>query len=246
LLVFNVSNRYLDLAPLVRGLADEAGQQTVRILSSGDVSLDTRDARYVIATNNRRFLDDQRVRVAAAPYSADEPDPLVWTDDSASLWSVITPGLVASRWDSAPNRGHFVLDRGNFISTADETRIGTLSRALYSDTRGAGAIIVVTAELIRDEGLDEASFDKFMEILYGKQGLSRPGLERGLLLFISRMDRRAAIHVGENWPPGQRERIDLIFRRTVIAGLSQGQASRGILEFVEAFDEFVRERASSS
>jgi SAM-dependent methyltransferase len=246
LLVFNVSNRYLDLAPLVRGLADESDQQTVRIISSGDSWRGTRDARYVIATNHRAFLEDQNVRVAATPYAAKEPPPLVWTDDSASLWSVITRQFVVDQWDSAPNLGHFVLDRGDFISNEDEARIRTLSRALYRDTGGAGAIVVVTAESMRADGADEAPFEDFTRILYGKMGMVRPGLERGLLVFISKMDRRAGIHVGKEWPPALREHLDLIFRRTAIAGLSQGNASRGILEFVEAFDGFVRERLSSS
>jgi SAM-dependent methyltransferase len=246
LLVFNVSNRYLDLAPLVRGLADEAGQQTIRIISSGDAWCGTLEARYVIATNNRAFLEEQSVRVAATPYSVVEPDPLVWTDDSASLWSVITRGLVAGRWESAPNLGHFVVDRGEFISIEEEARIRTLSRALYSDTRGAGAIVVVTAESMRAGGAEEEPFEEFTRLLYRKLGLDRPGLERGLLVFISKTDRRAGIHVGSEWPPALREQIDSMFRQTAIAGLSQGRASQGILEFVKAFDGFVRERLSSS
>jgi hypothetical protein len=246
LLVFNVSNRYLELAPLVRGLADEVGQQTVRIISSGDDWYDTMEARYVIATDNREFLDDQSVRVAATPYSPEEPAPLVWTDDSASLWNVIAREFVAGRWDSAPNLGQFVVDRGDFISSEEEARIKTLSRALYSDTGGAGAIAVVTAESMRAGGAEQEPFEEFTSILYRKLGLARPGLERGLLVFISKTDRRAGIHVGKEWPPALREHIDLIFRRTAIAGLSQGQPSRGILEFVEAFDGFVRERLPSS
>jgi hypothetical protein len=65
------------------------------------------------------------------------------------------------------------------------------------------------------------------------------------LVFISKTDRRAGVHVGSEWPAALREQIDSMFRRTAIAGLSQGRASRGILEFVEAFDGFVRARLSS-
>jgi SAM-dependent methyltransferase len=245
LLVFNVSNRYLDLVPLVRGLAEEVGQQTVRIISSGDAWCDTRDARYVIATRNREFLEEQSVRVAATPYEPEEPAPLVWTDDAASLWSVVTRRFVAGRWDSAPNLGHFVVDRGDFIAHEEEARIRTLSQALYSDTQGGSAIMVVTAESMRAGGAGEEPFEEFTSLLYRKLGMTRPGLDRGLLVFISKTDRRAGVHVGSEWPAALREQIDSMFRRTAIAGLSQGRASRGILEFVEAFDGFVRARLSS-
>jgi SAM-dependent methyltransferase len=246
LLVFNVSNRYLDLAPLVRGLADEVGQQTVRIISTGDAWCDTRDAKYVIATKNRAFLREDSVKVAATPYAPDEPEPLVWTDDAASLWSVMTRRFEPGRWESAPNRGHFVVDRGDFIAFEEEARIRTLSRALYSDTRGVGAIVVITAESMRAGGAEEEPFEEFTSLLYRKLGMGRPEIERGLLVFISKTDRRAGVHVGTAWPAALREQIDTMFRRTVIEGLSRGRASSGILEFVEAFDGFVREGLSAS
>jgi hypothetical protein len=76
--------------------------------------------------------------------------------------------------------------------------------------------------------------------------MGRPEIERGLLVFISKTDRRAGVHVGTAWPAALREQIDTMFRRTAIEGLSRGRASSGILEFVEAFDGFVREGLSAS
>ncbi len=60
--MFQVSNRYLDLGAVVRGLAAEAGQETVSITTTGDLYVDTHEASYVIATNNREFLADATVR----------------------------------------------------------------------------------------------------------------------------------------------------------------------------------------
>jgi uncharacterized membrane protein YgcG len=139
-----------------------------------------------------------------------------------------------------------VVDRGDFIAFEEEARIRTLSRALYSDTRGVGAIVVITAESMRAGGAEEEPFEEFTSLLYRKLGMGRPEIERGLLVFISKTDRRAGIHVGTAWPSALREQIDTMFRRTVIEGLSRGRASSGILEFVEAFDGFVREGHSAS
>lgn len=245
LLVFHVSNRYLDLAAVARELAEEAGQTPLLIVSAGDSYRATLDATYVIATENRAFLADEDVRVAVTEWTPKPANPPLWTDDSASLWNVMKKYSPAGKWDSAPNRGHFVVDRAGLLAAEDEVRVAALCRSLYDETNGAGAVAVVTAESMRAGGGAEAPFEDFTANLYHKLGLGRPEIVRGLLVFISKGDRRAGIHVGKSWPPAARERVQKLFETTAIAGLSRGQASRGISEFVEELEPFVRAETAS-
>lgn len=239
-LVFQVTNRYLDLASVARGLAMEAGQQAVRIVSTEDPLRATRGAHYVIVTDNRALLGDREVQLATSDWTADEPGPQVWTDDSANLWSVISRRVPIYRWESAPNLGHFVVDRADLLSIEDEARIATLCRALYADSGGASAMAVVTTQAMEAGATGEALFENFVANLFQKLGLGRAEIDRGLLVFISRDDRRAGVHVGDSWPPELRERVQLTFVNTAIAGLSKGEASRGILQFAEAIDYLIR------
>ena len=76
--------------------------------------------------------------------------------------------------------------------------------------------------------------------MFQKLGLASPEIERGLLVLVSREERRAGIHVSDSWPAELRVKAEAIFRDTAIAGLSRGSASRGILAFIEGIDALLR------
>ena len=86
ILVAHVSNRYLDLLPVVRGLATDAGKQLRLVtIHSKDTNTNTGSA-WAIVTDNEEFLAQEAMR--DAPAKNDRPS-LLWTDDFSSLWHVI-------------------------------------------------------------------------------------------------------------------------------------------------------------
>ncbi len=86
ILVAHVSNRYLDLLPVVRGLATDAGKQLRLVtIHSKDTNTNTGSA-WAIVTDNEEFLAQEAMR--DAPAENDRPS-LLWTDDFSSLWHVI-------------------------------------------------------------------------------------------------------------------------------------------------------------
>jgi hypothetical protein len=161
LLVIHASNRHLDLSAVVRGLAQQSGQQSVRFISTGDSNDGTVTARWVIMTNNARFLENRTVRVESTDWSPQELKPLHWSDDFGSLWSAVVKSRIPGKWDSAPNGGRFVTDQANLVSTDDEEHIETVCRALYSDTHGNKSISVMTAESMASTGVVGASLKQF-------------------------------------------------------------------------------------
>jgi hypothetical protein len=88
-IAFHVTNRYLDLAPVVKQLADDAGMQSVLI---ADDPLPQRywlgSTDYVLVTSNGDFVNDERVRRLATPVDVPE-GRRVWTDDYNNLFSVL-------------------------------------------------------------------------------------------------------------------------------------------------------------
>jgi SAM-dependent methyltransferase len=86
ILLAHVSNRHLDLIPVVRGLAIDAEKQLRLVtVQSEDTNTNTGSA-WAILTDNEAFLAAAAMR--NAPDARERPS-LLWTDDFSSLWHVI-------------------------------------------------------------------------------------------------------------------------------------------------------------
>ena len=87
LLLFHISNRFLDLAPVLRGMAERLGMTALRMTSEGDDARGLNDAVWMILTRNRNFLEDATV---IERVDADQPsETLDWSDSFAGLWQAL-------------------------------------------------------------------------------------------------------------------------------------------------------------
>jgi len=86
ILAVHVSNRYLDLTSVVRGLAPDVARHALTIEAGDDDERALDSSTWMLVTNNADFVD------AAREY-ADAPDPaakrIVWTDAFSSLLQVL-------------------------------------------------------------------------------------------------------------------------------------------------------------
>ena len=78
LLAVHVSNRYLDLAPVVAKLAAALGKTAAQVVSPGDEKAQTLLATWILVGSNLEFP-----RVAA------RDDLRLWTDDYSNLFQVL-------------------------------------------------------------------------------------------------------------------------------------------------------------
>jgi hypothetical protein len=86
IIAIHISNAYLDLAPVVRGLAADAGLRTLRIWTPGDDSRSFYKADWMLVTNNEGFLKEY------AAIEDEDPDPrrsVLWTDTESNLFEVL-------------------------------------------------------------------------------------------------------------------------------------------------------------
>lgn len=87
LLAFNISNRYMDLAPVVVSVAD-AEQLVCRVsISPGELEIPGVDlpSRWVVCANDSTRLQRLPTEIWAAPENLDLPQPRTWTDDYVNL-----------------------------------------------------------------------------------------------------------------------------------------------------------------
>jgi len=92
-LAFHISNRYLDLEGLVRGLADQAGKMSM-LIDSDDDDNDPRQDRstWVLATGSAELLDAMKQFPSAAQWTKDGAKPIVFTDDYSNLFQLLDLG----------------------------------------------------------------------------------------------------------------------------------------------------------
>jgi hypothetical protein len=88
-LAFHVTNRHVDLLPIVQRLADEIGYETVYIENSSSHERRVSSADWVLLTRNERFLSRDAVHEDELPMPPAGP---LWTDDFSSLFEVVEIG----------------------------------------------------------------------------------------------------------------------------------------------------------
>ena len=87
-LAVHVSNLFVDLEPLVRGLALERGMEAVVIDNDEDEAGGAEASTWVIATGNKKFLADPLIRDNVRPWAKDSR-PMVFTDQYSNLFRLL-------------------------------------------------------------------------------------------------------------------------------------------------------------
>ncbi len=83
----HISNRYLDLEPVVRGAAETFGLRQVRIKNASDAHNAIHSSDWIILTRNNKLAD--ALEAVAVKPSDDRPPPVVWTDARSNLFDLL-------------------------------------------------------------------------------------------------------------------------------------------------------------
>jgi hypothetical protein len=86
-LATHISNRFLDLAPVVYSLAKSAGQQAVLIVDRPEGKW-VLESSWILISTNESFLKQPGVVEAVIPWRANMP-AIQWTDDFSNLYDVL-------------------------------------------------------------------------------------------------------------------------------------------------------------
>jgi hypothetical protein len=94
-ILVNISNRYLNLRPVVENAAREFGYQAYNIDSS-DGGIDEEDggwwfyaASWMVLSKNTEFMNREALRAAASPAVPPRADIPLWTDDYTSMFQIL-------------------------------------------------------------------------------------------------------------------------------------------------------------
>jgi uncharacterized protein len=142
-----------------------------------------------------------------------------------------------------PGDREFVRDLAGMIDEADEKRIREIADKLL--TEKATPIIVVTIDSMAEWGGEGMTIESFSTILFNQWqiGLAKLGDQdwnTGILLLVSKTDRKARIELGGGWGRREDATARQIMDDLIITKFKQGQFSGGILAGVEGLDAMAR------
>ncbi len=89
ILAVHISNRYLDLQPVVEKLAHEFGLAVATVSDDESESWWIYRTKWVLIAREERLLEADEIREKTSPLSAKTEQAPIWTDDHASLVQVL-------------------------------------------------------------------------------------------------------------------------------------------------------------
>lgn len=142
-----------------------------------------------------------------------------------------------------PGERDFIVDLADLISSSDEQRIRDIATKLLNDK--ATPIIVVTIESMAKYGGAGMRIETFAHLLFDQWSIGQAKVNgqfwnTGILLLVSRDDRKARIELGAGWKHEQDSLAQQIMDEQIVPRFRQGDFSGGIVAGVEALDKMAR------
>lgn len=164
---------------------------------------------------------------------------------------LLMPMLFASTISSAaeitldrPGDREFVRDNANMLTQSDKTEIVAICDKLLTDK--ATPILVITIDRMSDHGGNGMRIETFARLLFDQWEIGQAELNgqlwnTGILLLVSKGDRKARIELGAGWHRDKDQLCKSIMDDQIIPQFKQQNFSAGIKAGVFALDAMARE-----
>lgn len=87
IIVVHISNRYLDLEPVVAAIAKKHGHRTWTVHKTEDGGPTDTASDWILVSKNDEFMDNPKVKEAGEPLNPAKQ--LLWTDQFTALWDIM-------------------------------------------------------------------------------------------------------------------------------------------------------------
>src|SRR5579862_7826177 len=153
---------------------------------------------------------------------------------SAALLCV-APGADDVRYPAKPGPRDFILDEAKLLSAEDNAAVKALCEEALTKKRAP--IIVVTLPSLADYGARGWPIDRYAMNLMSEWGVGWEDWNYGMLLLISKGDRKARIELGGNWARKKDDEARRIMSERIIPKFKQGDYSKVIVEGVQGLHD---------
>jgi uncharacterized membrane protein YgcG len=148
-----------------------------------------------------------------------------------------------------PDEHELVQDLAHLLSPRDEQQIKTITTRLAADK--AVPIVVVTIESMKDHSPFKLRIETFANLLFDQWQIGAAEIDgqewnRGILLLVSKGDRKARIELGAGWRREQDRQCQRIMQDQIVPHFKRNDYSGGILAGVKALDAMARQQAKAN
>lgn len=133
----------------------------------------------------------------------------------------------------------WVLDRAGMIADAEATEINGIATTLMQEERVP--LLVVTIHSLRDMNAAHFTVEQYAAELFDAWGIGSEQRNYGMLLLVSKGDRKARIELGKDWAGRKDAEAREVMDTLIIPAFKRGDFSGGILAGVRGMDAMARD-----
>jgi len=149
------------------------------------------------------------------------------------------PTLVwAAKYPDKPLENSFFVDQAKLLKPLDSKEIDQIAGKLLQEERIP--IFVVTITSLASYEAVGLSIENYAEGLFNEWGIGFKDRNNGMLLLISKLDRKARIELGADWGHQYDQEIQTVMNTLIIPRFKKGEFSLGILEGVRGMEAMAR------
>jgi len=160
-----------------------------------------------------------------------------------ALLVLAAPAHAALRPPAPPDRGQYVVDAADLIDADDEAEIQRIAETLMEQERIQ--LVVATIDSMAQYGGARMNIEEYADRLFrhwniGAQNAGSIDDSQGILLLVSRLDRKARIEMGPAWGYSKDSESRLIMDKLLVPAFKKDNYSAGLVRGASALDRMVR------
>lgn len=157
----------------------------------------------------------------------------------AALMAVCAaPASADVTYPTRPMDRAFIADEAKLIGDADAVKIKAICDKLLTEKRVP--LIVCTITSMADHGASGWTIERYAMNVFDEWGIGAKTYDYGILLLVSKGDRKARIELGSGWTRERDSAAASIMSMDIVPAFKRGDYSGGILKGVQQLDALGR------
>ena len=157
------------------------------------------------------------------------------------ILNLCTTYCVAIEFPDKPLNEHFYVDNASLISADAGLQIDQIAQKLLVDEKVA--VYVVTISSLGDFDAAGYSIEGYAADLFDEWGIGFDDRNYGMLLLISKGDRKARIELGADWDRAYDRDAKRVMDTLIIPAFKKNDFALGIIQGVQGMDAMARDLA---
>lgn len=151
---------------------------------------------------------------------------------------LVHKGCFAIEFPEKPSNANFFVDKANLIDADATTQINQIASQLLKDEQVA--IFVVTIPSLADYDANGYSIEKYARNLFDEWGIGLDEKNYGMLLLISKGNKKARIELGADWDSSYDRDAKQVMDSLIIPAFKRGNFALGITQGVQGMNAMAR------